>query len=154
VNTLFFGLVNNYKSLAEEKKLAITSDCTAFTGAIKADERLLEESLGHIIDNAFKFTKEGTVNFCIEKNKEGIDILVQDTGIGISKEFMNDLFKPFYQEDMRIARGFEGNGLGLAIANKCCEVNGFEIKIESEKNKGTNVVVHIPEDKIFNENLI
>jgi len=55
---------------------------------------------------------------------------------------------------MRISRGFEGNGLGLAIAKKCCDANGFELKIESEKNKGTIVVIHVPKEKLFNENLI
>jgi len=115
---------------------------------------LLEESLNHIIDNAFKFTSNGAIAFCIKKSVEGIDISVEDTGIGISKEFMDDIFKPFHQEDMRISRGFEGNGLGLAIAKKCCDANGFELKIESEKNKGTIVVIHVPKEKLFNENLI
>ncbi len=50
---------------------------------------------------------------------------------------------------MRIARKFEGNGLGLAIAKKCCDLNGFELKIESEKNKGTTVEVYIPKEKLF-----
>jgi len=154
VNDLFFSLIDNYKNIAGEKKLAIKTDCSATTGTIKADERLLEESLNHIIDNAFKFTSNGAIAFCIKKSVEGIDISVEDTGIGISKEFMDDIFKPFHQEDMRISRGFEGNGLGLAIAKKCCDANGFELKIESEKNKGTIVVIHVPKEKLFNENLI
>lgn len=151
VNKLFFGLVDNNKKIAEDKKLQLNTDCTATTGIIKADERLLEESLTHIIDNAFKFTNNGSVTLCIEKKGEGINILVQDTGIGISKEFMTDLFKPFRQEDMTISRGFEGNGLGLAIAKKCCDANGFDLDIESEKNKGTKVVIHIGKEKLFNE---
>lgn len=150
-NKLFFGLVDNYKKLAEEKGLQLNTDCTATTGIIKADERLLEESLAHIIDNSFKFTNKGSVTLCIEKKEEGINILVQDTGIGISKEFMTDLFKPFRQEDMAISRGFEGNGLGLAIAKKCCDANGFDLEIESEKNKGTKAVIHISKEKLFNE---
>lgn len=149
VNNLFFNLVDNYKKIADEKGVRFNSDCTATTGVIKVDKRLLEESLTQIIDNAVKFSSSGSITFCIAKKEEGINILIRDSGIGISKEFMNDLFKPFRQEDMTIERSFEGNGLGLAVAKKCCDLNGFELKIESEKNKGTTVEVYIPKEKLF-----
>jgi len=150
VNNLFFSLVDNYKKIADEKGLQLNSDCMATTGVIKADERLLGESLTQLIDNAVKFSTGGSITFCIAKKNEGIKILIMDNGIGISKNFMTDLFKPFRQEDMSIARQFEGNGLGLAIVKKCCELSGFELKIESEKNKGTTVEVYIPKEKLFN----
>ena len=151
INKLFFGLVENYKKVAEEKRLMLNTDCTSTTGIIKTDERLLEESLRYIIDNAFKFTKNGSITLCIEKEGEGIKIIVQDTGIGISKEFMGEFYKPFRQEDMTIGRGFEGNGLGLAIAKKCCDANGFDLQVVSEKNEGTNVMIHIGKEKLFHE---
>lgn len=150
VNNLFFSLVDNYKKLAEEKGLQLNSECSASTSVIKADERLLEETLTQIIDNAVKFSANGSITFSIAKKEEGINIFIKDQGIGISEEFKNDLFKPFRQEDMSISRNFEGNGLGLAIAKKCCDLNGFELKIESEKNKGTMVEVYIPKEKLFN----
>lgn len=150
VNNMLFSLVNNYKKDMELKGLRVNTDCTATTGIIKADERLIEELLTQIIENAIKFTNNGSVSFCIENKGTGIVILIQDTGIGISKEFMIDLFKPFHQEDMTISRGFEGNGLGLAIARKCCDISEFELNIESEKNKGTKVLINIGNDKLFN----
>lgn len=140
-----------YKPLAEKVGVSIKSDCISSTSRIKADERLMLEAVEQIVDNAVKYTKEGSIKICIEETKDnGLCLLIEDTGIGISKEFMKDLFKPFRQEDMSYTRRFEGNGLGLALAKKINDLLGFELKVESEKNVGTKVEIIIPHDKLFN----
>lgn len=152
INKLFVELTDQIKDSAKVKGITVKSDCTATSAIIKGDEKLLEEAIKQISDNAVKFTKEGEIHFCILNNSdEGITLLMKDTGIGISEEFMKNIFKPFRQEDMSYARPFEGNGLGLALAKKCCDVNGFELKLTSEKNRGTTVEIVIPKSKYFAE---
>ncbi|MBI3124050.1 MAG: sensor histidine kinase [Ignavibacteriales bacterium] len=150
INKLFFNQVEKFKRDAESNNVTLKTDCATSISVVKIDERLLEESLSQVINNAIKFTKGGEVKFCIIDSKEfGIAILIEDNGIGISEGFMKELFKPFRQEDMTIARGFEGNGLGLALAKKCSDANGVKMTVQSEKKKGTTVEFHIPKEKIF-----
>ena len=150
INQMFFEISSSYKEESLQKGIKILNECTATTGMIKADELLISEAIKQITDNAFKFTESGEIHFCIfDKMEEGISLVISDTGIGISEEFMKELFKPFRQEDMSYSRKFEGNGLGLAISKKGCDINGFELKISSEKNKGTMVEINIPKDKFF-----
>lgn len=150
INQMFFELSNSYKEEAVKKGIKILNECTAITGMIKADEKLIEEAIKQITDNAFKFTEKGEIHFCIFDMKEnGINLVIKDSGIGISDDFMKELYKPFRQEDMRYSRRFEGNGLGLAIAKKCCDVNGFGLKINSKKNEGTVVEINIPREKFL-----
>jgi|GEM_PF-2378459 len=150
VNPIFFATADLFRNDAAIKGIDFKTDCSATTGMIKADESLLEESIKQIADNAVKFSNSGEITFCImDKKDAGICLLVQDNGIGISPEFMKEIFKPFRQEDMTYSRKFEGNGLGLALVKKCCDANGFDLKISSEKNKGTTVEIHIPKEKLF-----
>ena len=151
-NNLFFTSLEVHKKAAINKGLKINFDCATTTGMIKADERLLEEAINQLAGNAVKFTDGGEITFCIKKNEDDSIILIfNDTGIGISEEFKKDLLKPFHQEDMSYERKFEGNGIGLALAKKCCDLCGFELRIESEKNKGTKAEIIIPKEYLFNE---
>lgn len=152
INELFFTVVEKHKNIAAEKGIRINFDCTAATGIVKTDERLLEEAINQIADNAVKYTKEGEISFCIQNTDDsGIKLLVKDTGIGISSDFMKELFKPFRQEDMSYERRFEGNGIGLALAKKCCNQIGFDLEIVSSKDEGTEVTINIGKGKLFND---
>ncbi len=104
------------------------------------DEKSVYQIFSNLIDNAIKYTPEGFVHISIgktEKNKIYVDIA--DSGIGISKEYLPDLFTPFTQEEQGYTRKFEGNGLGLALVKKYVELNSAEIEIQSIKGKGTTV---------------
>jgi signal transduction histidine kinase len=80
---------------------------------------------------------------------------VEDTGIGISKEYMDNLFKPFSQEDIGYNRRYDGNGLGLAITKEYLRLNHANISVKSEKGKGTIFTVtfyhHLEDDKFDNQ---
>lgn len=150
INQTFFNIVEECRSEAVKKGVSIQTNCTATTGTIKADETLLRETINQLVDNAVKYTEKGEIKFCVVDNSDsGICIVIEDTGIGISEEFKKELFKPFRQEDMSYTRKYEGNGIGLALAKKCSDLNGFELIIKSEKHKGTKAEIHIPKEKLF-----
>lgn len=96
------------------------------------------------MDNAIKYTHKGSVLIIVEKNKVApeVNVTIEDTGIGISQEFMDQMYKPFTQEDRGYTRSCEGNGLGLSLVKKYCELNGITIEVESKKGIGSKFILN------------
>ncbi|MFO7525291.1 MAG: PAS domain S-box protein [Ignavibacteriaceae bacterium] len=105
---------------------------------ILADEYSITQIFANLIDNAIKYTNIGKVEIFLIKNNSGnIVVEVRDTGIGMSKEFLPRLFEPFAQEEQGYSRSFDGNGLGLALVKKYCDINNAVIEVQTEKKMGT-----------------
>jgi signal transduction histidine kinase len=135
-----------YQPEAKEKNLAFILEKETDNTIIRAEEYSINHIFDNLIDNAIKFTNKGEVRVTVfrdEKNRLGVAI--KDTGIGIEKSFLTNIFKPFSQEDYGYSRRYEGTGLGLALVKGYCELNNAEINVESEKGKGSTFTV------IFNE---
>lgn len=113
-----------------------------------ADKMRINQIFFNILSNAVKFTPEGgkiiyrEENVHVENNRLHGDYSIIDTGIGMSKEFQKNMFKPFVQEDNGITSKIEGTGLGLSITKSLVELMGSTLTVESEKGKGTKVTVH------------
>lgn len=132
------NLVNEFKSLSEDKGLELRLKIHDKTALITADRYTVNQIFQNLINNAIKYTLKGYVQISVKSvynNKIQVD--VKDTGIGMSEEYLNNIFMPFSQEDSGHKRQFEGNGLGLALVKKYCELNRAEILVESEKNAGS-----------------
>ncbi len=99
------------------------------------------------MDNAIKYTKQGSITTTIFKKGGNLCLEVSDTGIGIDDEYLPHLFEPFSQEEHGYTRKFEGNGLGLALIYKFCELNSAEIFVKTQKGKGTKFTI-VFSDKI------
>lgn len=143
------NLFNEYLRLAESKGLNLIKKYHVEDAKIIADEYCVTQIFANLIDNAIKYTKEGYVEISLyEKEKKEKVVEVKDTGIGISEEFLPRLFEPFVQEEQGYSRPYEGNGLGLALVKKYCELNNASISVESKKNVGTTfrVIFHHKKD--------
>ena len=111
---------------------------------VLGDEYSLTQIFGNLMDNAIKYTNTGGVKVSSSLAPDGrLIVEVADSGIGISGEFRDAVFSPFRQEDQGYGRNFEGNGLGLALVKKYCDINSAEISFESEKNQGTRFIVKL-----------
>jgi PAS domain S-box-containing protein len=97
-----------------------------------------------LIDNAVKFTMSGSINVTWLENEASSELVVADTGIGMSSEFLSVAADDFRQESEGLDRRHEGSGMGLALARRFAEKIGAEIKIESEKGVGTVCRVVFP----------
>jgi two-component system, sensor histidine kinase len=107
---------------------------------INSDKYAVNQILNNIIDNAVKFTEKGKITISTEfDSASGYKIVISDTGIGISEKYMSKIYSPFSQEEQGYTRSFDGNGIGLAMTQKYCELNDIEIEIKSKKNIGTDV---------------
>jgi signal transduction histidine kinase len=107
------------------------------------DKYSIQQIISNLMDNAYKFTERGTISIATEKANGHILIYIKDTGVGISEEYLPKIFESFTQEDQGYTREFDGNGLGLALTKKYCEMNGITINIKSIKNEGTTVTLGI-----------
>jgi len=109
---------------------------------ISSDPKRIRQIFLNFLSNAVKFTTEGkiTISTCLsngDTDKPMIEIRVSDTGIGIQKDAIENLFNEFTQADSSISRKYAGTGLGLAICRDLTELLGGEIGVESEFNKGS-----------------
>jgi PAS domain S-box-containing protein len=137
--------VNGFKVLADNKKLSLTLDIEDEDFLIYADPYAVSESLTNVIGNAIKYTLEGTVSVALERSGiDALEIVVCDTGIGISDEFIPQLFVEFSQEEGGYGRPFEGTGLGLALTKKFVDASGGNISVESVKGQGTTFTMTFP----------
>lgn len=113
---------------------------------ILGDEDRLSEVLGNLLSNAFKFTGSGgsiRVEAC--RQDGGIEVEVEDTGVGIPEEKLPRIFEKFYQVENDLQPRSVGSGLGLAIAREIVEAHGGTIGAESQEGKGTRFRVFLPE---------
>jgi len=131
-------LYMEYKQQAERKNLSFIYSVMTGDTKVFADDYLATHIFTNLIDNAVKYTEKGRIEIVINRNDQNkLCVEVKDTGIGISEEFIPKLFDAFTQEDHGYSRKYEGNGLGLALVKKYCELNNARIKVESTKGVGS-----------------
>jgi len=109
------------------------------------DEDRINEVLGNLLSNAFKFTdRGGTVELHVEGSDNEVAISVRDTGVGISSEQLPHIFEKFFQANNQAYAAAKGTGLGLAIAREIVEAHGGTIKVESTLGTGTTFSITLP----------
>lgn len=111
---------------------------------VETDRLKMCEILENLIDNAFKFTREGYVKLTVIRNKNTLTFEVEDSGIGISNEDLQIIFEPFRQANCQLNRKYEGNGLGLAISKRLVQLMGGELTFESPEHKGARFICTFP----------
>jgi signal transduction histidine kinase len=148
--TMINRVVNIFEFRFEEKKQKFSVNLDPFLPKkIITDDMRLTQVITNLLGNAVKFTPEsGNIILTVRKlNQERnfctLEIIVSDTGIGISKEQQGKLFDSFVQVDSSIGRKFGGTGLGLAISKKIVELMHGEIRMESEIGKGASFIITI-----------
>jgi signal transduction histidine kinase len=113
---------------------------------IETDPGKLRTILENLLNNAIKFTAEGTIRVRVDDvpARDCIELRVEDTGPGIAEEFLPAIFEPFRQLDGAPTRRYGGAGLGLAIAHRYVELLGATIEVHSRIGVGTTFVVCLP----------
>lgn len=142
---VFKNIITEFSTIAGMKNLKLDYTNEAPDSRINADSYTVNQIFVNLVDNAIKYTNQGRVSVRIFQDSEkDLQVSVCDTGIGISGEYINRLFTPFSQEEQGYSRKYDGNGLGLALVKKYCELNYAEIFVKSEKEKGSVFTVKFP----------
>lgn len=150
LKSLLKNVVTLLRFKAEEKDIEVRFDIEPdIPDALKGDPTRLSQVLMNLAGNAVKFTEKGYVKIhCSLKNNGEENIKIQfdviDTGIGISKEYVNKIFESFSQAGTDIARKYGGTGLGLTISKNLVELMHGNISIESEVGNGTTFTFILP----------
>ncbi|MBQ4831991.1 response regulator [Pseudoalteromonas sp. MMG010] len=132
--------------LANEKQLNFNIEYAfPLPHFIYNDVTRLKQILINIVSNAVKFTEQGTITLCVHYriDSQQIEFVVIDTGIGMSRQQINQVFKPFTQADATTTRQFGGTGLGLSISKKLTLLLGGDINVRSELGAGSRFSITI-----------
>jgi cell cycle sensor histidine kinase DivJ len=130
---------------AERGGVTLRSDIAPGVRRVFADKRAVKQILVNLLSNGVKFTpRGGQVTLSAGLIEKGIEIVVRDTGTGISKSDLEKLGKPFAQAENAATRGKEGTGLGLALVKSLATMHGGEALLESALGTGTIVRVRLP----------
>ncbi len=150
IKTLVETVINETRILTAKKRLKMNHKISeAVPDLVTGDYHRLTQVLINLLNNAIKFTETGAVTLSIESVKEtDKDFIgkftISDTGIGISKEEQELLFKPFSQADNTIENRFGGTGLGLSICKNYVELMGGDIGVESCADEGASFWFSVP----------
>lgn len=145
------SITDTYYTLCKEKNIEFKVILSGITEEILVGDPLrLNQILNNLLSNALKFTKsEGEISIIIsqqkiEKDKAYMSFTVCDNGCGISEEMKERLFRPFEQENSKVAIEHGGSGLGLSITKNFVDMMQGSIDFKSEKGVGTTFIVSIP----------
>ncbi|MCX8056175.1 MAG: PAS domain-containing sensor histidine kinase [Ignavibacteria bacterium] len=144
VESLILDVVAEYEQVAKNKGLEIVTNFKATNPYVRIDEVRFLQIISNLISNAIKFTSQGGITITTENFDDTIHISVKDTGIGIPKHALNEIFKMFRQAHEGYGRNYEGAGLGLTITQKLTKMMGGEITVESEVNRGSTFTLIFP----------
>ena len=133
-------IILDYKNDLNSKNINIVNNIQGCN--INSNKSLINCVFENIISNAIKYNKPyGRIDIDFKDEKDYIKFIIKDTGIGISKDNLQNIFNPFFREDISRSKDINGNGLGLSLVKNILEKINGNILIESEKNLGTEVLL-------------
>lgn len=134
--------IANFQHKARQKKLQLILQPSETNLVIQGNLHLLKRLYTNLLDNAIKYTSEGSITITMKKTKEHAQIAITDTGIGIPEEKQEKIFDRFYRTDE--SRSEQGYGLGLSIAKQIVQVHHGTVTVESRVGKGTTITLLFP----------
>ena len=142
--------INDIRILAEQKNLRLRCVIDDPKATVLFDEYCLSGALTNLLQNAIKFTEEGSVTARLYRGSDrSLKISITDTGIGIEPGYLARIFEPFSQEESGYTRRFEGNGLGLALTRSYLQLNSATISVQSQKGQGSTFSISFaPESEL------
>ena len=130
--------------IALPEKTRLEMNLNGQTPRIYGDLPLVRQVFKHLLDNAAKYTSEGTITVSAAKKGEMVEVCVADTGIGIAAEKLEMIFEGFCQADGGITRTFQGAGLGLAVTKKLVQLHGGRLWVLSRPGQGSRFYFTLP----------
>ncbi len=142
-----------FESMAVQKNIKLDFKADPNEIELYGDPDKIEKVVVNLISNAFKFSNEsGSISVALSKTTGGsekfeqgyAELIIRDTGIGVSGENLSHIFDPFYRGDYSIQKEIEGTGIGLALVKEFVELHGGTIEVQSEVDNGTTFTIKFP----------
>lgn len=146
IEDLVSSIISELKHTVEEKMIDLNLNIpTGGLPNIAMDQKKMRLALQNVIDNAVKYTPgKGKVTITLKNDKMKLEMIVEDTGIGIPKDQQSRMFSKFFRGQNAVKKQTEGTGLGLFISKNIINKHGGDISFVSEENKGTKVYISLP----------
>jgi signal transduction histidine kinase len=148
IRALIHDVITTVQPLIEKNANILQVYCPSDLRAMHSDQTKVRQALYNLLSNAAKFTERGTVTLTVWKEETNgaawIAFQVVDTGVGMTAEQMQQLFKEFTQVDTSTTRKYGGTGLGLALSQRFCQMMGGDISVESEIGRGSTFTIRLP----------
>lgn len=133
-----------FRRMVDASRITLVNQVPEGEFMIRADKDRFSQIIHNLLENAVKYTPEGSVRVWAERTGGYTVFIVEDTGIGIPEEKFGDIFKSFEQLEPSLTRSHGGVGLGLSITQQLVELHGGRVEVESQVGQGTRMTVMLP----------
>ena len=130
-------LVTEIEPIAAKKALTLHWPSFSKPAMVMGDIQSVSQAITYLLDNAIKYTNEGNIDVLLSENNHQFQLVIQDTGIGMSPEYLDHIYDTFSQESTGYTKKFQGIGLGLALVKRFLDLNKVDLKVKSKKGIGT-----------------
>lgn len=138
-----------FKEEAEEKKLKYELSVPADLPSVNVDAQRLGEAIGHMLENAIKFTEfGGAVSLEVVDHDDKLNLVIKDNGRGIPPKYVERIFSKFYQVDQSTTRSVDGAGIGLTLAKHIVDLHGGSIAVLSKEGHGSTFTITLPAELV------
>jgi len=145
-------IVQSISEHVKGKGISIVFDTNTEEKIIACDPEKIERIILNLISNAIKFTdKDGRIFINIFDKGDSVQIVVEDTGIGMDKKHLDNIFKRFHQVDKSLSRNAEGSGIGLSLVKSIVDLHGGKISVDSTPGEGTIFKIELPARIVKNQ---
>jgi two-component system phosphate regulon sensor histidine kinase PhoR len=145
IHEILANVINNFSIRLQNKNGKLVYDFDAEDPFVPVDEVHITNLFSNLVDNAIKYCQETPLIYIHTANKEkGIEIMIRDNGIGMSREHLKKIFDQFYRVPTGNIHNTKGFGLGLSYVKKVVDAHNGKIKVESQPGKGTTFIVFLP----------
>lgn len=137
INIFIQSIISEFIPIAEEKNIKLIFNPAKEGLQVFGDKDKLRQVFVNLLQNAIKYTDDGSIEVLLEEDKKFVNITIKDTGIGIPEEDLNRVFERFYRVDKARSRAVGGTGLGLAIVKHIIEAHNSKIIVQSRLGEGS-----------------
>jgi signal transduction histidine kinase len=146
VEEIIQGTAAAIETILNPSSVRLIREIASDIPALNTDREKLRQIILNLLGNAVKFTERGEIRISACQQNGSLKLVVSDTGIGIEKKDLKQIFEKFHQGDLSTTKKYRGTGLGLAIVKKFVNLLGGEVGVESEVGKGSVFTVMLPMD--------
>ncbi len=156
VNAVFVtaGVLGNYEDAARQKRIKTSFSNKAQNARVSINAEVLTQILDNLISNALKYTpSEGSIAITTENVHDSLQIIVEDTGVGVSPDDVERLFTKFGRTSSKPTAGEDSTGLGLFIVKKLTEAAGGTVSYEPSQTKGSRFIIAFPSVNVASDKI-